>query len=195
MSDGLEIILASGSPRRRELLEQMGQTFRVIAPDVDETVSGTPAEMTDALSERKARAVCAGLTEGVVLAADTLVAVDGEALGKPADHADALRMLKLLSGRAHEVITGVCLIDAASGRMCKRVERTKVHFKELSESQMRDYVQSGEPMDKAGAYGIQGGAGAFVERIEGSYENVMGLPVQALAPMLSELTGSEKPSE
>lgn len=186
--DRPRLILASGSPRRRELLERAGYEFRVLQTDVDESVSGTPRQMVDELSERKARAAAESLSEGIVLAADTLVAMNGEALGKPTDEADARRMLNLLNGSAHEVLTGVCALDAATTRMTKLVACTKVRFKRLSERDIEDYIASGEPMDKAGAYGIQGLAGAFVDSIEGSYTNVMGLPVEAIGGMLDRLT-------
>lgn len=180
------LILASASPRRRELLGRMGLTFEVRASDVDERIEGLPEERVLALSIRKAEAAARGLEAGLVLAADTLVALDGLSLGKPADARAAKAMLSALSGRSHEVYTGVCLLDASSGRRDARVECTRVWFRPLSEAQIETYVETGEPMDKAGAYAIQGGAGAFVERIEGSFENVMGLPVQTLQSMLQE---------
>lgn len=184
------IILASGSPRRRELLARLGWTFSVLAPDVDEDVQGAPEAIVDALSERKARAAAAGIDGGVVLAADTLVALDGRALGKPRDEAEARRMLRALSGRAHEVLTGVCLMDAGSGRLQKRVERSRVAFRPLTDAEIDAYVATGEPMDKAGAYGVQGGARPFVERVDGSFENVMGLPIEVLEEMYAALAPS-----
>lgn len=185
------IILASGSPRRHELLARLGWAFEAHAPNVDEHVAGTPREMVDQLSERKARAAAADFSSGIVLGADTLVAVRGEALGKPRDEADARRMLGMLSGRKHEVLTGVCMLDIASGRMVKRVECTQVRFAELTERDIDEYVATGEPMGKAGAYAIQGDAGAFVTEINGSFENVMGLPVEVLELMLRQLGGGQ----
>lgn len=181
------LILASGSPRRLELLTRMGYEFEVRAPEVDEHVAASPQQAVVILARRKALAAAEGLTEGVVLAADTLVAVDGEALGKPQDADEARRMLRRLSGREHEVFTGVCLIDVANGRQTLHVERTGVVFRALSEEEIDAYTATGEPMDKAGAYGIQGGAAAFVERISGSYENVMGLPVVSVGLMLKKI--------
>ena len=183
-----KIILASGSPRRKELLARLGWDFEIVIPDVDEDIIAPPAEMVLILSQRKACHVTAGLRAGIVLAADTMVALGGELLGKPESEADAARMLRLLSGRAHEVYTGVCLMDAVSGHMERRAECTKVWFRALSEGEIADYIATGEPMDKAGAYGIQGGASRFVERIEGSFENVMGLPVEVLSGMYDSLT-------
>lgn len=180
------LVLASASPRRRALLEGMGCAFEICASDVDERVQGAPEEMVAVLSRRKARAVAQERPDALVLAADTLVAIDGEALGKPLNEADAARMLRLLSARAHDVFTGICLIDGPTGRERVHVERTAVAFRAISEEEIAAYIASGEPMDKAGAYGIQGDAGAFVEGIEGSFENVMGLPVQALERILKE---------
>ncbi len=180
------LILASGSPRRRELLERMGYSFTVLSPDVDEHVDAEPRQAVAILARRKALAAAEGLRDGVVLAADTLVAVDGEALGKPGDEAEARAMLMRLSGREHEVFTGVCLMDAATGRIEVHVERTGVVFRVLDIGEIDRYVATGEPMDKAGAYGIQGGAAAFVESYSGSYENVMGLPVNSVGLMLKK---------
>ena len=164
----------------------MGYSFTVLSPDVDEQVKAEPRQAVAILARRKALAAAEGLTEGVVLAADTLVAVDGEALGKPRDQAEARAMLMRLSGREHEVFTGVCLMDAATGSIAVHVERTGVVFRALDAGEIDRYVATGEPMDKAGAYGIQGGAAAFVECYSGSYENVMGLPVNSAGLMLKK---------
>ena len=171
------LILASASPRRGEILANAGIPFVRKAPrDIDETpVAGElPRDYVMRLAREKAEAVAADPTD-IVLGADTIVVIEGEILGKPSDPADAARMLRRLSGRAHEVITGVCLrnrngsvIDAAT---------TRVWFSSLSETEIEAYVAGGEPMDKAGAYGIQGLASKFVTRIDGCYFNVMGLPV------------------
>ncbi|MBE5808022.1 MAG: Maf-like protein, partial [Clostridiales bacterium] len=126
------------------------------------------------------------LCRGVVLASDTLVSLDGAPLGKPADEADARRMLRALSGREHEVFSGVCVMQKSTGRMALRSARTGVTFKELSDREISDYIATGEPMDKAGAYGIQGGAGAFVTRLDGSFENVMGFPIDVVGDMLRD---------
>ena len=164
----------------------MGYSFTVLSPDVDEHVDAEPRQAVAILARRKALAAAEGLRDGVVLAADTLVAVDGEALGKPGDEAEARAMLMRLSGREHEVFTGVCLMDAATGRIEVHVERTGVVFRVLDIGEIDRYVATGEPMDKAGAYGIQGGAAAFVESYSGSYENVMGLPVNSVGLMLKK---------
>ena len=181
------IILASGSPRRSELIGRLGWDFTVIVPDVDEDIEALPRDMVEILSKRKATAVAAQLNEGIILAADTIVALGDKVLGKPADEANAKAMLSELSGRSHEVFTGVCMIDAKTGATSTRVDRTVVHFKTLSESQIDDYVATGEPMDKAGAYGAQGIGGQFVKSIEGSFTNVMGLPIEVLEDMLLAL--------
>ena len=186
-----KVILASGSPRRRELLGDMGIEFEIDVPDVDETVAGAPDEMVRVLAERKARAVAAKRSEGLIVAADTLVALDGRALGKPADDEEAKEMLSSLSGRTHDVFTGVCVMDAASGRCMVEADRTGVCFREVSNEEIESYVATGEPRDKAGAYAIQGGAGAFVSGYEGSRTNVIGLPVELLDKMLR---GMNKPA-
>lgn len=183
-SSGQRLILASGSPRRRELLARMGYTFEIFAPDVDEHVSGHASDIVYTLALRKARAAAEHFSEGVVIASDTLVSLDGAPLGKPESAADAHRMLRSLSGREHEVFTGVCLKDAATGREEVRVDRAGVWFRPLSDSEIDDYIATGEPMDKAGAYAIQGGAGKFVQRLDGSFENVMGFPIEIVGEML-----------
>jgi septum formation protein len=180
------LILASGSPRRRELLGRMGWEFEVCCADVDEHVPGSPRFAVGVLARKKAHEAARGFSQGVVLAADTLVSLDGRALGKPLDAAEACEMLLRLSGREHEVFTGVCLLDCATGREAVHIERTGVSFRALSRAEIEAYVATGEPMDKAGAYGIQGGAAAFVRTISGSFENVMGLPIGAVGLMLKK---------
>lgn len=179
------LILASGSPRRRELLSGMGYSFEIIVPDVDENVSGHARDVVAILSRRKAEAIAKNEDHGIVIASDTLVSLDGHALGKPEDEADAHRMLSALSGRTHEVFTGVTIIDAATGKSETRSVRTGVRFRKISDAEIWAYILTGEPMDKAGAYGIQGGAGKFVDGYEGSYENVIGFPVDDIREMLS----------
>ncbi len=164
----------------------MGYQFEVRVSEADETMEGSPRQAVAILARRKALAAAEGLTEGLVLAADTLVSVDDMALGKPRDEAEARQMLRMLSGREHEVFTGVCLIDAATGRQTVHVERTGVTFRALTEDEIDSYVASGDPMDKAGAYGIQSGASRFVKGICGSFENVMGLPVASVGRMLKK---------
>lgn len=190
------LILASGSPRRRELLSRMGYQFEIIVPDVDEHVSGHARDIVSILSRRKAHAVADKLDCGLVIASDTLVSLDGIPLGKPQDEADARRMLAMLSGRMHEVFTGVSIIDSASGEALTQAVRTGVAFRELSAAEIDAYVQSGEPMDKAGAYAIQGGAGKFVSALDGSFENVVGFPIAEIQQMLDHFTKeSTKESE
>ena len=178
------LILASGSPRRRELLGRMGYTFEICAPDVDEHVTGHARDIVRTLAERKALAAAGHYDGGIVIASDTLVSLDGKPLGKPEDESDAKRMLRALSGRVHEVFSGVCVMDAATGRREIRAVRTGVRFRELSDAEIEAYVKTGEPLDKAGAYGIQGGAKAFVTELDGSFENVMGFPVDEVREML-----------
>ena len=188
MAQGFRLILASASPRRRELLQRMGYAFEVCAPDVDEHVEGRAEDIVRTLAVRKARAAAARCDEGIVVASDTLVSLEGKPLGKPTDESEAYAMLRALSGRSHEVFTGVCLLDAATGREAVEVVETRVRFRALSDAQIWDYIRTGEPMDKAGAYGIQGGAGKFVEALEGSFENVMGFPVDEVERMLRSFT-------
>lgn len=184
MLKDINLILASGSPRRAELLRSAGIDFTVRVSDVDEKVlSGElPRDYVVRLSREKAQAVAA--ESELVLGADTTVVLLNEILGKPTDENDARRMLRLLSGKWHEVLTGVSLVNGA--KVTSDVAVTRVKFSKLSEEEANWYVASGEPMDKAGAYGIQGYASRFVERIEGSYSNVVGLPVQMIYRMLME---------
>lgn len=183
------IILASASPRRRELMARMGLTFEVDAADVDEHAQGAPRELVRELAARKGLAVARRHAEGIVVAADTLVALDGRALGKPADAAEAISMLRMLGGREHDVFTGVCVVDVQSGRALSEVAHTRVTFRALSEGEIAAYVASGEPMDKAGAYAIQGRGAAFIAGYAGPYDNVMGLPCDLLARLLEEIQG------
>ena len=183
----MRLILASASPRRAALLQSAGIRFEVSPVDVDERfhVGEKPEHAVARVAEAKARRCSYNHPGDVVLGADTTVVVDDEALGKPADAADAIRMLKLLSGRTHEVLTGVCL--SWQGRHLVRVEATRVQMAQLTEADVAWYVASGEPLDKAGGYAIQGLASRFVERIEGSYANVVGLPVARVYQLLGEL--------
>lgn len=190
-TQNFRLILASGSPRRRELLAKMGYQFEIMVPDVDENVSGHARDVVQVLSRRKAEAIAAEVDNGIIIASDTLVSLNGAALGKPEDEADAHRMLRELSGNTHEVYTGVTIIDAASGRADTRAVRTGVRFRVLSDAEILDYIRTGEPMDKAGAYGIQGGAGKFVDALDGSYENVIGFPVDDIREMLNPFLTQE----
>ena len=184
----MNIILASGSPRRRELLERMGiDEFDIITSDADESVDETlpPAEQVEVLSRRKADAVAAEVSpDDLVIAADTVVALEGTVLGKPTDEEDAFRMLSALSGVRHHVYTGVTV--RMGDRVLTRHEVTAVDFRALEPDEVELYIATGECMDKAGAYGIQGYGCLLVEGIVGDYYNVMGLPVGLLARMLKQ---------
>ena len=184
----MDIILASQSPRRRELLERMGLPFRVITPDIDEHMERAlpPGELVAAISAEKAGTVAAQAGPGaVVIAADTVVALDGAVLGKPADELDAFKMLSTLSGCRHQVYTGLTVLRGEEQYTVS--EETTVTFRELSAEEIDRYVATGEPMDKAGAYGIQGYGALLVEGIQGDYYNVMGLPVCRLGLLLRRL--------
>lgn len=187
-----EIILASASPRRRELLSNMGLDFSVVVTDADESSvdrNVAPHIYVQELALLKAASAAkASLKnkDGIIISADTVVVHNGEILGKPSDETDAERMLHALSGETHQVYTGFCVLRLKDAyTVCKSV-CTNVTFKELSDEKIRGYVESGEPMDKAGAYGIQGLGAMLVDRIEGDYFNVVGLPVSALADILEQ---------
>jgi septum formation protein len=200
----MRLILASASPRRRELLTQAGFEFEVRAAEIDESLrAGEDAiAYVTRLAREKAEAVFAvlGDAQAIVLGADTAVVVDGEILGKPADSADAARMLRLLGGRTHRVVTGVAVVAAAGEETSPAgpkvggpetkvevaAEVTVVRFYELSDEEIAAYIATGEPMDKAGAYAIQGRAAKWIPRIEGCYFNVVGLPVALVSAMLEE---------
>ena len=186
----IDFILASGSPRRKELLELMGLEFKVIVSQADEdSVSKDlkPELYVQELALLKASATAKEVLRNknaVIISADTIVTLDGQILGKPKD--DAFNMLSKLSGREHEVYTGYCVMRISDGKaVCGKV-RTKVKFKDLSDDKIRGYINSGEPMDKAGAYGIQGLGSLLIEKIDGDYFNVVGLPISALADTLED---------
>jgi septum formation protein len=181
------LVLASGSPRRKELLAGLGLCFEVITSDVDESIApGTdPAEAVQELAYRKALSVANTLSGGLVLGADTVVALDGQILGKPADAQEAKRMLAMLSGRTHNVYTGIALIEAGTNRAVRDVKETQVVMKELTPEEIDAYVATGEPLDKAGAYGIQGLASTFITDIHGDYFAVVGLPLHLTARHLA----------
>ncbi len=180
------LVLASRSPRRQEILARAGIPFRAVAVDVDEgALAGESAEEHVTRLARLKAAAAPSRPEEVVLGADTIVVVGGEMLAKPSDSAEAARMLRKLSGREHRVLTGICL--RRNGESCVDVEVTRVRFAALSEREIADYVASGEPLDKAGAYAIQGLASKFIERIEGCYFNVVGLPVALVYRRLKEM--------
>ncbi|MBO8141846.1 MAG: septum formation inhibitor Maf [Firmicutes bacterium] len=182
------LVLASGSPRRRRLLAELGVEFRTVVPQIDEqSITGpSPQGMARERARRKAEVVAETLNQGLVIGADTIVVCEGRVLGKPRDAADARRLLALLSGRAHRVITGVCVWDAGARRYAVAHEETEVVFCRLEPEEIERYVATGEPMDKAGAYGIQGRGALLVERICGDYFNVVGLPLVLLARLLKD---------
>jgi len=188
MSGKRKIILASTSPRRREILLKAGLTFEIVTSDYEEDMSQPlpPAELVKNLSAGKASSVAARHRDAVVIGADTVVVLNGEILGKPKTPERAKEMLKKLSGRAHSVFTGFAVRCDADGKCAVEAVETKVHFRKLSDRDIEEYVASGEPLDKAGAYGIQGLAAAFIERIEGDYHNVVGLPLEALLRVLKK---------
>ena len=184
----MKVYLASSSPRRRESLENLGVEFQVVRPEADESSDITePGELTELLSRRKAEAVADICRDGLVIACDTVVCVDDVILGKPADRAEAQGMLRRLSGRAHRVVSGICLI---CGDKCVTAhEVTRVIFDEMSDSDIEKCVELGEPYDKAGGYAVQGTASLYIRGLEGDYFNVVGLPVNLLRRTLKNEMG------
>ena len=186
----MKIVLASSSPRRKELLQTAGIDFEIDVEGVDEVPQGdTPEEKVCSIAAQKCRPVAARRPNDCVIGADTVVSVDGDILGKPHDREDAKNMLRRLSGREHTVYTGVCI--SAHGKETVFSEATKVKFFDLTDKEIADYVLSGEPMDKAGAYGIQGLGCTLVEGI-GDYFNVVGLPVARVVRETKKITGAKK---
>lgn len=185
----MDIILASQSPRRRELLERMGvRDFRIVTPDIDERMDRDlpPEELVRRISAEKARAVREQMgADAIIIAADTVVALDGAVLGKPGDELEAFKMLSTLSGNRHQVYTGVTVLRGEEEY--SQSEETTVSFRELTGEEIDCYIKTGEPMDKAGAYGIQGYGALLIEGIQGDYYNVMGLPVCRLGKILKAL--------
>ena len=183
----LPLILASASPRRKQWLESLRIPFEILAPDIDETPAAgeDPEDLVLRLAKGKAAVIAESNPGRWVLAADTTVAVDHHTLNKPVDVEDAVRMLMLIQGRRHEVHTGMCLRRDAE--IHAFVDTAEVFLRPISEAQARWYVATGEPMDKAGSYAAQGVAALFIERIEGSFATVMGLPVERLSALLQEL--------
>lgn len=184
----MRLILASASPRRRALLASLGIPFGVVASGHEERPwpREKPASYALRNAMEKARAVACQYPDATVLAADTIVVLDDQILEKPVDEGHAVSMLKRLSGREHEVITGVCARHPHGDSFCECAEavRTRVRFRRLSDEEVSAYVATGEPMDKAGAYAIQGGAAGFVDRIDGPFDNVVGLPLDAVRRVL-----------
>lgn len=191
----MKIILASRSPRRREILSGLGLCFDIVSADCDESSETVdPACLVRELALRKGRAVREllssegkALTDALIISADTVVSVDGEILGKPRDESEAVSMLSRLSGRSHRVISGIALLSGE--REISAAEETEVFFSEVSVREIERYVASGEPMDKAGAYAVQGGASLWIERLSGDYFNVVGLPVHRLELLVREFLG------
>lgn len=178
------VVLASASPRRAELLRSLFDEFEVLPADIEEHENIRDAkELAVALAREKAFAVAAMRPIHLVIGADTVVAIEDEFLSKPVNEDDATRMLLRLSGKSHRVCTGVCVV-APGGDRVEFVEETHVEFREITPNEIEEYVASGEPMDKAGAYAIQGGAAPFISRVQGDYNNVVGLPVEALRTRL-----------
>ena len=184
-----EFILASASPRRKELLEILGLKFEIIVSEAEENLNkNLPAELyVNELALIKASAVAKNIKNGedaIVIAADTVVCLDGEILEKPKDNEDAFNILKKLSKNTHTVFTGICVMRMKDGYCITKCVKTDVIFKELSDREIRNYISTGEPADKAGAYGIQGKGAVFVEKINGDYNNVVGLPISELYDIL-----------
>jgi len=184
-----KLILASSSPRRKDLLDQIKMSFEIIPSNVEENIGelkGTPADKVEELAYMKARDIANGLNEGLVLGADTIVVIGDEILGKPKDNNDAFDMLSKLSGKEHQVVTGLALIDTKTNITRIAHETTYIRFRELSSDMIRDYINSGETQDKAGSYAIQGIGAVLVEEIRGCYSNVVGLPLPKLNKMLED---------
>jgi septum formation protein len=180
-----QIILASGSPRRKELLSYIVPDFIVIPSKLEEIASGTPRQQTLKLAQDKALDVASSHPDAIVIGADTLVAIDESILGKPKDKRGAAAMLGMLSGRMHKVYTGVAIVN--NGQVVTECVVTDVTFGDMTESEISSYIETGEPMDKAGAYGIQGYCGKFIRRIDGCYFNVMGLPQNTVYNMFKRI--------
>lgn len=185
------LVLASSSPRRAEILRATGWPFEIVAANIDESArEGEGAvEYVERLACEKAEAVAEGRRSGLVLGADTVVVVGGQVLGKPADEADARRMLRLLGDRWHDVLSGVALVRAETNEVLVAHELTRVRFASLSDEEINWYVSTGEPADKAGAYAVQGRAALFIEEIEGDYWNIVGLPIRLVYKLAQESKG------
>jgi len=182
-----KIILASASPRRKELLELIGIPFSVVPSTAEEVIKEglTPAEIVESLSLMKAQSVSDNLQDALVIGSDTIVVLDGEILGKPLNEDDAFKTLQKLQGRAHYVFSGVAVIEAETGRKKVSHQVTKVYMCELTDEEIADYIATKEPMDKAGSYGIQGLGAINIEKIEGDFFNVVGLPLALLKTLLN----------
>lgn len=195
------LVLASASPRRRDLLTHLGVRFQVLANDAEEEDTAPPAEMVASIPHvdvpryfhptvrawRKASATCSDTPDSVIIAADTIVVLNGDVLNKPVDADEACGMLRRLSGRTHTVYTGVAVIDTPNKRTLYAIEQSQVEIAVISDGQIGDYVATGEPLDKAGAYGIQGLGGQLVRSVTGSYTNVVGLPLTVVYNLLASV--------
>lgn len=186
-----KIILGSQSPRRKELLENAGIEFEILTADGEEIVDENLSfhQVVESLAQQKNQQVSenpACPDDAVVITADTMVVCDGEIMGKPKNDEDARRMLGMLSGNTHSVLTGYCILDRENGKKASGVAETKVKFRDLDEEEIEKYIKTGEPKDKAGAYGIQLRASMFVEEIHGDYFNIVGLPVEKICKLLKE---------
>lgn len=183
-----KIILASGSPRRKELLEKTGLIFEVRESNHEEDMllPLPPAQLAQHLSRGKAQAVAENENDAIVIAADTFVVLEGKPLGKPRDKADALSMLERLNGKAHEIVTGYTIVDARDGTSISKAVTSRVYFKQVPPAMLKNYVDSGEPLDKAGSYAIQGLGALLIEKFEGDFPSAMGLPISDLAETLKE---------
>ncbi len=192
MYKGRHIVLASASPRRKELLKSLGFQFKIIPPQVDEKIPPnlSPDEIVEYFAFLKANSVASGLKNSVVIGADTLVLCNGNIIGKPKDRADAIRILTQLSGTRHSVFTGVCIIDTVTGKKMQGHKETLIRMRHISKAEIEEYVDSGGSIGKAGAYAIQEDNDKFVEEIEGSFSNVVGLPLDLLQEMLEEISCS-----
>jgi nucleoside triphosphate pyrophosphatase len=182
----MNLVLASASPRRKELLATLGYPFTIVPSSIDETpeTNEDPRSFVMRVAREKGMEVASRVSQSIILSADTIVTLDNEILGKPADEADAVRMLKRLSGRDHSVFTAVTVINQTKEETFEGLERTRVWFAPLTTEQIHDYVRREYVLDKAGAYGIQGYAGVYIPKIEGNYFNVMGLPLPLVHQLL-----------
>lgn len=184
-----KLILASASPQRKDILKKRGYIFDVIPANIDESCckENKPAEIVEALSLKKARAVAGRVNRGIVLGSDTIAVLDGKIIGKPRSIEHAEEILKEFSGRKQQVYSGWALVDAETGQEKSGWDVTEIKMKNMSSREIADYVSSGEAMNRAGAYGIQAGGDRFVEKIDGSFDNVVGLPTEKLLPQLNRM--------
>ncbi len=183
-----EIILASNSPRRIYLLSQLGIDFKVVSPNVEEEGNGerrSPVEVVKSNALKKVQKVAEEYRNAIIIGADTIVVLDGEIIGKPKDEKDAIRILRRLRGRYHFVFSGIAIMETPENKLLTSVVRSKVKMRDYSDEEIERYIATGEPMDKAGAYGIQGKGALLVEKIEGDYYNIVGLPLVRLNSLLN----------